>query len=127
MPEQKTLSVENLTEAMAENNTKMKEWVYTQIGNIKVISIEWLEALPTENISISTIYMIRNTNSTSAKNLYDEYVYKNGAGWELLGQVDVSTLNLNNYYNKQEIDELLKNNSSYTDKEVYDAISAILS
>lgn len=127
MAERKAVSVENLTEAMAENNIKMKEWVNTQISNIKVIAIEWVETLPTQDISTSTIYMIRNASSTSSKNLYDEYVYKDGAGWEILGQVDVGTLNLSDYYNKKEIDDLLKNNSSYTDEEVYNAISVILS
>lgn len=126
MSEQKTLSVENLTEAIAENNIKMKEWVNTQLTNIKVIGIEWIETLPTTDISTSTIYMLRNISSTSEKNLYDEYVYKEGVGWEILGQVDVGTLNLSDYYTKEEIDELLKNNSSYTDEEVYNAVSAIL-
>lgn len=124
--EQQVISVENLTEAMAENNTKMKEWVNNQIANIKVIGIEWIETLPTTDISTSTIYMLRNTSSTSEKNLYDEYVYKEGVGWEILGQVDVGTLNLSDYYTKEEINELLKNNSSYTDEEVYNAVSAIL-
>lgn len=124
--EQQVISVENLTEAMAENNTKMKEWVNIQLTNIKVIGIEWIETLPTTDISTSTIYMLRNTSSTSEKNLYDEYVYKEGVGWEILGQVDVGTLNLSDYYTKEEINELLKNNSSYTDEEVYNAVSAIL-
>ena len=122
-----TVSIENLQEAMLENNTKMKEWVNTQLTNIKVIGIEWIEILPTTDISTSTIYMLRNTSSTSEKNLYDEYVYKEGVGWEILGQVDVGTLNLSDYYTKEEINELLKNNSSYTDEEVQEAISAILS
>lgn len=46
-------------------------------------SFEVVEELPTENISTSAIYIIRN-EATEGDNLYTEYYYKNGA-WEVLG------------------------------------------
>jgi hypothetical protein len=127
MAEQKAVSVENLQEAMLENNTKMKEWVNTQLGKFNTASIEWVDILPTKDISTTKIYMLKNTSSTKKQNIYDEYVYNETTGWEILGQVDVSNIDMSDYYNKKEIDELLKNNSNYTDEEVQEAISAILS
>jgi hypothetical protein len=112
---------------MLENNTKMKEWVNTQLGKFNTASIEWVDILPTKDISTTKIYMLKNTSSTKKQNIYDEYVYNETTGWEILGQVDVSNIDMSDYYNKKEIDELLKNNSNYTDEEVQEAISAILS
>lgn len=124
--DKKTVSIENLQEAMLENNVKIKEWVNAQFGKFNTASIEWIEVLPTKDISTTTIYMLKNTSSTNTQNIYDEYVYNETTGWEILGQVDVSNIDMSDYYNKKEIDELLKNNSSYTDEEVQEAISAIL-
>ena len=125
--DKKTVSIENLQEAMFENNIKMKEWINSQIGKFSAASIEWVEILPTKDISTTKIYMLKNTSSTKEQNIYDEYVYNEITGWEILGQVDVSNINMSDYYNKTEIDELFKNSSSYTDEEVQEAISAILS
>lgn len=107
--EQKTLSIANLIDALVENNTRMKEWVNTQIGDINVIDILWVEALPTENISTKAIYMVRNeSRSTEISNIYTEYIYnETTSSWEVIGQVDIGDINLENYYNKTEIDELL--------------------
>ena len=124
--DKKTVSIENLQEAMLENNVKIKEWVNAQFGKFNTASIEWVEVLPTKDISTTTIYMLKNTSSTNTQNIYDEYVYNETTGWEILGQVDVSNIDMSDYYNKKEIVELLKNNSSYTDEEVQEAISAIL-
>jgi hypothetical protein len=125
--EQKVMSINNLKEAIFENNNILKKWVTSQISKISIISIEWPDILPTENISTSTIYMIKNSNSEKNKNLYDEYVYNETSGWEILGQVDTGSIDMTSYYNKTEIDTLLKNYSSYTDEEVYNAVSQILS
>ena len=124
--EQKAMSIENFKEAMAENNTKMKSWVTKQLNSL--IGIEWIEVLPTKDIQTNVIYMLKNEEkSNQDKNIYDEYVYNNKTGeWEILGQVDVA-IDLSEYYNKNEIDELLENLNNYTDEEVKNAISSILS
>lgn len=116
----KSLDMDNLKSALLQNNIKMKEWVNSQIGDVKVITIEWVEVLPTENISTATIYMLKDANSTKENNIYVEYVYKEDTGWEILGTVDAGSVDLANYYNKEEIDNLLANLTmeSYTDEEI---------
>lgn len=132
MADQKTLSIENLTEAIAQNNVKIKEWVNTQIGNVKVISILWVDELPTTDISTSAIYLLKNEeNSKDTNNIYDEYVYKDGIGWEILGQVDTGAVDLSGYYNKTEIDKILEEYvkkdqiHKHENKEVLDSLSDV--
>ena len=109
MADQKALSIENLVEAISKNNTKMKTWVTTQINNVKVINILWVDELPTTNISTNTIYLVKNEkNSKDTNNIYDEYIYKDDTGWEILGQVDAGSIDLSNYYTKTEIDTILE-------------------
>jgi hypothetical protein len=124
MADQKALSMENLQTAMIQNNTKMKEWVTAQINNVKIIGLEWVDVLPESDISTSTIYLVKSDLSTLTNNIYNEYVYKEGVGWEILGQVDTGTIDLNNYYNKAEIDELLANENC-TDEEILAMVSSI--
>ena len=130
MTEQKALSMENLREAMAQNNTKMKEWVASQIGNIKIVDIQWVDSLPTSDISSTTIYLVKNSSSTTTNNIYNEYVYhKDTSEWELLGQMDAGDIDLSNYYNKTEINELLEGITitleDYTHDEVVAMVSSI--
>ena len=127
----KAVSVANLKEALSQNNTKMKEWVNTQIANVKIIEIKWVDTLPTTDISTSTIYLVKSGVSTITNNIYNEYVYKEDTGWEILGQVDAGSVDLSNYYNKTEIDELLEGITitieSYTDEEITNMISEVWS
>lgn len=113
---QPALSLANLQAALSQNNTKIKEWVGTQIGNIDLFSIEWVQALPTTNISTSTIYMIKNTQTGAGENSYIEYVYNSTlSAWEILGELHAE-VDLSGYYDKTEIDNLLK--SYYTKAEL---------
>lgn len=130
MADQKVVSIENLQAAMSQNNTKMKEWVNSQIADVKVIDIQWVEELPTTNISTSTIYLVKSDLSTITNNIYNEYVYKDDGTWEILGQVDAGSVDLTNYYNKEEIDALLENIdtgsvTSYTNEEITTMVSGI--
>ena len=129
MADQKALSIENLQAAMLENNTKMKAWVNDQLSKVSTFNIEWVESLPTEDISTNTIYTLKNESSTKEKNLYDEHVYNETTGWEILGQVDVGSVDMANYYNKTEVDNLLKGItfSNYTDEEITTMVSGIWS
>lgn len=129
MADQKALSIENLQVAMLENNTKMKAWVNDQLSKVSTFNIEWVESLPTEDISTNTIYMLKNESLTKEKNLYDEYVYNETTGWEILGQVDVGSVDMANYYNKTEVNNLLKGItfSNYTDEEITTMVSGIWS
>ena len=71
---------------------------------------EIVQSLPTQDISTTTIYMIRNT-TTSGDNIYDEYMYINNL-WELIG---TSATDFSNYYTKTEIDTLLSGKAKDSD------------
>lgn len=70
--------------------------VKMEAGNF---SIDVVTELPTENISLSTIYCV-SSEEPKENNLYDEYIYVNNA-WEQIGS---TAIDLSNYYNKTEID-----------------------
>lgn len=113
------LNMNNLKTALTQNNTKMKEWVASQMSQNKALDIQWVEVLPTENISTTTIYMLKDANSTKENNIYLEHVYKEDTGWEIIGTLDAGSVDLANYYNKTEVDELLKDLvEAYTDDEI---------
>lgn len=65
-----------------------------EAGAIKFIPVT---ELPTENIDDSAIYLLPAENE-EARNLYDEYIYNNGA-WELIGAAGVE-VNLDDYVKK---------------------------
>lgn len=115
-----TLTLANLKKAMEQNNSTLKEWINTQLANMSTFNIVWVEKLPTEDISTSTIYMLKNTESTDENNIYDEYVYNETSGWEVIGSLNTGSVDLSEYYNKtetyskEEIDNLLTNFKSIT-------------
>ena len=118
---QQSLSLANLQAALTQNNTKMKEWVNSQIGDIDLFSIQWVQELPTEDISTSTIYMIKNEEAEEGLNVYTEYVYNTTLeAWEVLGELHAE-VDLSGYYDKEEIDNLIK--SYYTKTEVDEALA----
>ena len=123
------LNLANLQLAMAQNNSKMKEWVTSQIGNISIFEIKWVEELPTENISATTIYMVPLEEGSDENNAYAEYVYKEGTGWEKLGTLEAGSINLEDYYTSVQIDEMLANLNitveNYTDEEISGMIDGI--
>ena len=90
------------------------ETVATSIAGISVTSMSIATSLPTENISTSTIYLIKDeTASTDSENIYNEYVYINGK-WENIGSTK-TTVDLSNYYNKQEINTMIGDINSLLD------------
>lgn len=78
--------------------------VYNGINtNFQVVN-----ALPTENISTSTIYLVPST-TPGEENIYDEYIYVNG-NWEHIGSttVDLSDYVTKTYFN-QNVGDAAKN------------------
>lgn len=94
------------------------------ITAIPKFAIEVVESLPVDNISGTTVYLVKEKDSVG--DLYTEYIYVNGA-WENLGKqtVDLSSysttekmnaaisaaiadLKIGDYYKKTEVDNLLK-------------------
>ena len=80
--------VDKVVDISVITSEDVSEAITTAIGNIKEFNIEVVSALPTENISRNTIYLVPN-GSIESQNIYDEYVYistDEGADpqWELI-------------------------------------------
>lgn len=88
-----------LTSRVSQNETDI---IALQTAVSGALKREIVQTLPTEDISTTTIYMIRNSES-SGTNIYDEYMYINSQ-WELIG---TSATDFSNYYTKNETDNLL--------------------
>lgn len=78
-----TLAGYGITDAMT--STEVQTAINTAISGISGISYEIVQALP-QTGSAGTIYLI--SNSGSGTNIYDEYIYTNGA-FEKIGSTDV--------------------------------------
>lgn len=96
-----------LTSRVSQNETDITALQTAVSGALKR---EIVQSLPTEDISTTTIYMIRNSQS-SGTNIYDEYMYINSQ-WELIG---TSATDFSNYYTKNETDNLLSAKANQTD------------
>lgn len=93
--------ITNLVNDLTNYYTKTE--VNSLISTIPEFSIEVVASLPTQDISETTIYLVQQVGTTG--NIYNEYIYVN-QNWELIGSTDVD---LSNYYNKTEVDNLLSN------------------
>ena len=87
--------IKNVKVDLSDYYTKSETYSRTEIDNkislIPKFSIKVVTALPTENISDTTVYLVKDYGVTS--NLYTEYIYVEGA-WETLG---VQNVDLSNY------------------------------
>ena len=90
-----TNSVNNLTNYYKKTETYTQAEVDALISVIPKFAIAVVDSLPTTDISTTTIYLLR-TSQTETGNLYTEYIYVNNA-WETLG---TQTLDLSNYVDK---------------------------
>ncbi len=98
---------ENFIKNTVDNlvNYYLKSELYTQteidnlIGGINKLTSEIVTELPTENISTSTIYLIKKENAET----YTQYMYIDDA-WAELGD---TTIDLSKYYTKTEVDTKL--------------------
>lgn len=100
--------LDNLLNYYNKENTYSKTEINNLFANKAVYNI--VESLPTQNISLSTIYLVKKAvdNNTTDDNAYDEYLYINDK-WEFIGSLEVD---LSNYYSKEEVDTLLNNKES---------------
>ena len=115
----------------------------SEITSIPKFAIEVVESLPVDNISASTVYLVKDKESVG--DLYTEYIYVNGA-WENLGKqtVDLSSystteqmnaaisaaiadLKIGDYYKKTEVDNLLKTKADSSVLEDYVKTSELTS
>ena len=71
----------DLANYFLKSETYSREEVQQLLSAIPKFTIQVVNALPAENISDSTVYLLA---SGEDENLYTEYIYVNGA-WEVLG------------------------------------------
>ena len=102
-----TNTVNNLTNYYLKTDTYTQSEVNTLIAAITTLHIEVVQALPTTDISTTTIYLVPKSTA-GTQDAYDEYINLDGttAGWEHIGSTEVD---LTNYYTKTETDGLLAN------------------
>ena len=76
-------------EVGAPTVTEMNTAIGEAIGQINSFDIAVVQALPTQDISTHTIYLVPKTGETN--DVYDEYIYINSK-WEMVGntQIDLS-------------------------------------
>ena len=98
----------NLTNYYLKSEIYTKEEVAALISAIPKFEIKVVTSLPTSNISLTTVYLVKDT--TEGGGLYTEYIYVNGA-WEELGS---QTVDLSGYITDEELDNLLKNYATLT-------------
>ena len=76
--------VDDLLNYYKKSDTYSKEEIAELIGNINKLTSEIVESLPTENISTSTIYLIKEGDT----NNYKQYMYISGA-WAQLSDTNI--------------------------------------
>lgn len=84
-----TQTVNNLTNYYLKSDTYTKTEVDNIIGQLETITLEVVQALPTQDISNHTIYLLQVSQSPIS---YDEYIYigtEPNGHWELIGSTNV--------------------------------------
>ena len=92
--------VNDLVNYYLKSEVYTKEEVQSLIGRISSLELIKVDALPTENIKTSVIYLVPKEQSEES-NIYTEYIYMDGK-WEIIGDtsVDLSQYALNKDVNK---------------------------
>lgn len=99
-----TDSVRALTHRAVAAKFKELESTITSIPKFKIVVVD---ELPTTNISVSTVYLVRNAANTTTNNLFTEYIYldgKDGGSWEKLGE---QTLNISDIVTNSQLNEAI--------------------
>ncbi len=90
--------VDDITKALKNYYTSAE--VDERISAIPKFTIEVVSALPTENISDTTVYLVVTNPGDSSGQLYTEYIYVNGV-WEKLGE---QKIDLTGYVTTEDLD-----------------------
>ena len=96
-------------------DNKVKVWVTDRLRNLTGFTAKAVNALP-ETGEDNIIYLVKNEESTENQNVYDEYLWINGA-FEKLKSTD--KIDLSDYYTKSQADTLL---AAKQDKLTYDDV-----
>lgn len=77
---------------------RAKQYADETFSGITSLEMKEVESLPTENISKNIIYLLK----TDTENVYEQYIYT--GQWKSLG---MTSINLDNFYTKAQVDDLL--------------------
>lgn len=99
-------TVNDLVNYYTKSETYTQTEINALISAIPKFAIEVVNELPTEDISPTTIYLLRS--GFGSQDLYTEYIYVNNE-WEELG---AQSIDLSNYYTCEEVDYLIPKNVS---------------
>lgn len=94
-------TVNDLVNYYTKSETYTKTEVNSLISTIPTFAIVVVDELPTEDISPTTIYLVRS--GEDEHNLFTEYIYVDNE-WEMLG---AQSIDLSDYYTIEEVDMLL--------------------
>lgn len=111
-----TNTVNDLVNYYKKSETYSKQEIDNKISLIPKFSIEIVSSLPTENISETTLYLLKS--GTEKDNIYTEYIYSNKK-WEILG---TQKLDLSNYYNKGEVDKKLEDTTQELETKIAELV-----
>jgi hypothetical protein len=103
----------DITSGDASTLQAAKDYTNAAVSIVKQFNVEVVQALPTQNISTHTIYLVPSS-SQSLGDVYGEYIYVNNH-WELLGTKDVD---LSTYATKTYVDGKITDANDYTDRQV---------
>ena len=90
----------------------------SMLTSIPKFKITVVDSLPVSDISASTIYLVKNTDTTS-NNLYTEYIYIDSA-WEKLGE---QTLDVTNFLTAAQVEQILAGKSYATTGDLTSAVN----
>ena len=109
-----TNAVDDLINYYKKSETYTQEEVNNLIGLIPKFSIKVVESLPVTDISYTTVYLLK-TSETETGNLYTEYIYvkvsEQVSQWEKLG---TQTLDLSDYVTTTDLNNALANYTTTT-------------
>lgn len=105
-------TVSNLLNYYSKSEVYTKDEITSLVSNINKLTTSVVDALPTENISTSTIYLI-----SAGESIYNQYMYIDGE-WANLGS---TSLDLTGYVTATELANALLNkaNSNHTHAELH--------
>ena len=102
-------TVTDLVNYYKKSETYTQDEVNELISKIPKFAITVVDELPTSEISLTTVYLVKT--SETADNMYTEYIYVNNV-WEKLGEQKVD---LTDYYTKNQIDNFLNEKADKTE------------
>ena len=103
-----TKAVSNLTNYYKKSETYTQTEIDNKLSAIPKFAISVVQALPTQDISTTTVYLVQT--GTETNNLYTEYIYVNNK-WEILG---TQKLDLSPYVKSTDL-ATVATTGSYTD------------